>query len=233
MARKKKQKEEESPIQYVENVIEEGVAQHEKKVLYADMMKTIVNDTLQVVPDLERAQLVKMKDYIHYRGRGWGDDPLEKSEDKEKFPDRVSPTFRRLAEIIETMYVCGKKELLDAYIGALKKRGINIEIDDAKYREPNEAEQIVINTALESMDPLQTKICECNDYMNDVLAPAAENQNVTPKSKFKKIVLYTYRNNNGKDIKDKVQDDILENIMYGDSLERLQKEATGQEPTGV
>ena len=232
MARRKK-KEDEAPIQYVENVIEEGVKQHENKVMYADMMKTIVNDTLAVVPNLERAQLNKMKDYIHYRGRGWGEDPLDKSEEKEKFPDRVSPAFRRLVEIAETMYACGKKEMLDVYLKAAAARGVKIEIDEKKFMEPNEAEKIVISTALESLDPLQTKICECNDYMTDVLAPAAENQNVTPKSKFKKIVLYTYRNNNGKDIADNVEDDILENVMYGDSLERLRKDVTGQDPTGV
>lgn len=233
MARRKKKNEDEAPIQYVENVIEEGVKQHENKVMYSDMMKTIVNDTLEVVPNLERSQLVKVKDYIHYRGRGWGEDALDKSEDKEKFPDRVSPAFRRIAEIIENMYACGKKELLDVYVGALKKRGISIEVDESKFVEPNEAEKVIISSALESLDPLQTKICECNDYMTDVLAPAAENQNVTPKSKFKKIVLYTYRNNRGKDIADNVEDDILENIMYGDSLERLRKDATGQEPTGI
>lgn len=234
MGRKKKKTEEESaPIQYIENVIEEGVKQHENKVMYADMMKTIVSDTIAVVPTIERAQLNKMKDYIHYRGRGWGEDALDKGEDKEKFPDRVSPTFRHLVDIINTMYACGKQDLLAAYINAAKARGINIEIDEAKFEKPNEAEQIVINTALESLDPLQTKICECNDYMTDVLAPAAENQNVTPKSKYKKIVLYTFRNQRGKDIADNVEDDILENIMYGDSLERLRKEVTGQEPTGV
>ena len=235
MARKKKNKDvtEEKPIPYVENVIEEGVKQHENKVMYADMMKTIVSDTIAVVPSIERVQLNKMKDYIHYRGRGWGEDALDKSEDKEKFPDRVSPTFRHLVEIVETMYTCGKQDLLEAYIKAAKARGVNIEINTAKFNTPNEAEQIVINTALESLDPLQTKICECNDYMTDVLAPAAENQNVTPKSKYKKIVLYTFRNQRGKDIADNVQDDILENIMYGDSLERLRKEVTGEEPTGV
>ena len=233
MARKKKQKEEEKPIPYVENVIEEGVKTHEQKVLYSDMMRTIVNDTIAVVPNLEKQQLTKVKDYIHYRGRGWGDDPLEKSEEKEKFPDRVSPTFKHMVEIIENMYACGKKELLDAYIAAARKHGIEISVDEAKMQEPNEAEKLVISSALESLDPLQTKICECNDYMVDVLAPAAENQNVTPKSKFKKIVLYTYRNQKGKSIAENVEDDILENIMYGDSLERLRKEATGQEPTGV
>lgn len=234
MGRKKKNKDiTEEPIQYIENVIEEGVKQHENKVMYADMMKTIVADTIAVVPSIERVQLNKMKDYIHYRGRGWGVDALDKSDEKEKFPDRVSPTFRHLVDIVETMYVCGKKDLLQAYINAAKSRGINIEIDDAKFLSPNEAEQIIVDTALESLDPLQTKICECNDYMNDVLAPAAENQKVTPKSKYKKIVLYTYRNTKGKDIADNVQDDILENLMYGDSLERLRKEVTGEEPTGV
>ena len=169
---------------------------------------------------------MKMKDYIHYRGRGWGSDALdkpEKDEDtpKEKYPDRVSPAFRNLCQIIEIMYKCGKEGLLDVYLEAAKSRGVEIEINASKFERPDDGEKIVIASALEIMDPLQTKICENNDYINDTLAPAAENQNVTPKNKFKKIVNMQHRIENGKDLSDKIQNELLENIMYGDSLERL------------
>lgn len=119
------------------------------------------------------------------------------------------------------MYKCGQEDKLDAYLEAAKARGITIEVDPTKYETPGDAEKIAIQSALDVMNPLQACICEKNDYMNDVLAPAAENQKVTPKSKFKKVVMMKYKIDNGKDLSDKIQDELLDNIMYGDSLERL------------
>lgn len=225
MARKKKKDEDVKPIEYVDEVLEKGIKTLEDTTLRRDMMKQTAKDTAEVT-GVTVQELMKMKDYIHYRGRGWGSDALdkpEKDEDtpREKYPDRVSPTFRNVCQIIEVMYKCGKEDLLEVYLDAAKSRGVLIEVDTNKFERPDDGEKIVISSALEIMDPLQTRICENNDYMNDTLAPAAENQNVTPKNKFKKIVAMKQRIENGKDMSDKIQDELLENIMYGDSLERL------------
>ena len=234
MARKKKN-EDVKPIEYVDEVLEKGIKTLEDTILRRDMMNQTAKDTAEVT-GVTKADLMKMKDYIHYRGRGWGNDALdkpEKDEDapKEKYPDRVSPSFRNLCQIIEIMYKCGKEDLLDVYLEAAKNRGVKIEIDANALERPNEGEKIVISSALEIMDPLQTCICNNNDYINDTLAPAAENQKVTPKNKFKKIVAMKLRINNGKDLSDKIQDELVENIMYGDSLERLRDIGKQQEIT--
>ena len=223
MARRKKN--DDKPIEYVDEVLEKGIKTLEDTILRRDMMNQTAKDTAEVT-GVTKSDLMKMKDYIHYRGRGWGNDALDKPEKdeetpKEKYPDRVSPAFRNLCQIIEVMYKCGKEDLLDVYIEAAKHRGVEITVDGSSFETPNDGEKIVIASALEIMDPLQSRICENNDYINDTLAPAAENQNVTPKNKFKKIVALKHRIENGKDLSDKIQDELLENIMYGDSLERL------------
>lgn len=225
MARRKK--ENQKPIEYVDEVLEKGIKTLEDTILRRDMMNQTAKDTSEIT-GVSKPDLMKMKDYIYYRGRGWGNDAIDKAEvdkeageTREKYPDRVSPAFRNLCQIIEIMYKCGKEDLLDVYIDAAKSRGVDITVDKSKLEMPGEGEKIAIASALEIMTPLQGKICTNNDYINDTLAPAAENQNVTPKNKFKKIVTMKHRIENGKDLSDKIQDELLENIMYGDSLERL------------
>lgn len=227
MARKKKNQENSAPIEYIDEVLEKGIKALEENILRKNMMNQTAKDTAEIT-GVSKSELIKMKDYIYYRGKGWGNDAIDKEEvdkesgeTREKHPDKVSPTFRNLCQIVDIMYKCGKPELLDVYFAAAKNRGVNIDIDETKFNNPEAGEKIAINTALEIMSPLQTCICENNDYINDTLAPAAENQNVTPKSKFKKIVNMKHRIENGKDLRDQIQDELLENIMYGDSLERL------------
>lgn len=222
MARKKKNQE---PIEYIDGVIEEGIKTLEDTILRRDMMQQTAKDTAEIT-GVTKQMLMKMKDYLYYRERGWGEDCLDKykpeeGEAREKYPDRVSPTFRNLCEIVNTMYCCGQEDKLDVYIEAAKRRGVEIIPHREKFECANEAEKIAIQSALDIMLPLQTCLVNNNDYITDKLAPAAENQNVTPKSKFKKVIAMKHRIENGKDLSDKIQDELLQNIMYGDSLERL------------
>lgn len=224
MARKKKEK---TQIPYVDNVIAEGVKMFEDSKLRKTMIKTAIKDASEVT-GIKPMYFNKMKDYILTHGNGWGNDAIDKYEPDreageipEKHPDKVSAAFRRLCEIIDVMYTCGHKDDLKVYLKAAAGRGININIDDSKYAEPGPGEQIVINTAFETIKPLQEKLYANDDIVNESLAAAAENQNVTPKSKYKKLVRMTYKQNEGKDINDEIQDELLYNIMYGDSLERL------------
>lgn len=222
MARRKKNQD---PIEYIDSVVEEGIKTLQDTILRKEMLHSIAKDTAEIT-NVSKQDLIKMKDYLYYRGRGWGEDCLDKfkpeeGEAKEKYPDKVSPTFRNLCEIVNVMYSCGQEDKLETYINAAKKRGVEIIVHEDHFLKAGEAEKIAINSALETMIPLQTCLCNNNDYMNDKLAPAAENQNVTPKSKFKKVVNMQYRITAGKDLSDKIQDELLENIMYGDSLERL------------
>ena len=75
--------------------------------------------------------------------------------------------------------------------------------------------------AINQMDPLQCIICEKNDYMTDVLAEQAENANLSPKSKYKKIVKLAADKQAGRDVDDKVQDEYVEMELFSNGLEAV------------
>jgi DNA-binding ferritin-like protein len=71
------------------------------------------------------------------------------------------------------------------------------------------------------MDPLQTVICEKNDYMTDVLAEQAEAANLSPKNKYKQIVKLASAKQNGRDVDDKVQNEYLKMELFQNGLEAV------------
>ena len=200
--------------------LDKGIQYHnEKAALWKDM--NAIAKTCSRQTGIDRNTLMKVKDYLHYRGRGWGDDCLSKSEELEKYPDRVSPTFRHLVDIVTNSYATGKEDLLNVYLDAVKEKGITISIDVSKFTRPsNEAKQTVAE-AINLMDPLQCDICEKNDYMNDVLAEEAESINLSPKNKYKQIVKLAASKQAGRDVDDKVQDEYLKMELFQNGLEAV------------
>ena len=200
--------------------LDKGIQYHnEKAALWKDM--NAIAKTCSRQTGIDRNTLMKVKDYLHYRGRGWGDDCLSKSEESEKYPDRVSPTFRHLVDIVTNSYATGKEDLLNVYLDAVKEKGITITIDVSKFTQPsNEAKQTVAE-AINLMDPLQCDICEKNDYMNDVLAEEAESINLSPKNKYKQIVKLAASKQAGRDVDDKVQDEYLKMELFQNGLEAV------------
>lgn len=198
--------------------IEQGIQYHNEKAALWKEMNSIAKLCSRQT-SIDRNTLMRVKDYLHYRGRGWGDNCLEKSEEQEKFPDRVSPTFRHLVDIVTNSYATGKEDLLNVYLEAVKEKGIIISIDESKFTRPsNEAKQVVAE-AIDQMDPLQTSICEKNDYMTDVLAEQAENVNLSPKNKYKQIVRLAASKQAGRDIDDKVQNEYVKIEQFQNGLE--------------
>lgn len=198
--------------------LDEGVQYHnEKTSLWKEMndvAKSCAKDT-----HIDKNTIMKVKDYLHYRGRGWGEDCLTKAEESEKYPDRVSPTFRHLIEIVTNLYATGKESVLDVYLNAIRERGITINIDASKFTSPSDSVKSKVSTALSIMDPIQCQICEKNDYMNDVLAVAAEEANLSPKDKYKKIVKLAASKQAGRDVDDKVQDEYVKTELFTNGLD--------------
>jgi hypothetical protein len=200
--------------------LDEGIQYHNEKSALWKEMNTIAKECSRQT-GISRNTLMKVKDYLHYRGRGWGDNCLEKSEESEKFPDRVSPTFRHLVDIITNSYATGKEDLLNVYLDAIKEKGITISIDVSKFTRPSEESKQTVAVALNQMDPLQTIICEKNDYMTDVLAEQAEAANLSPKNKYKQIVKLASAKQNGRDVDDKVQNEYLKMELFQNGLEAV------------
>ena len=200
--------------------LDEGIEYHNEKASLWKEMNNVAK-TCSKETRISRNTLMKVKDYLHYRGRGWGDDCLSKSEESEKYPDRVSPTFRHLVEIITNSYATGKEDLLNVYLEAIKARGITITIDRSQFANPSDDTRAKIDDALKVMDPIQCQICEKNDYMNDVLAVDAENNNLAPKNKFKQIVRLAASKQAGRDVDDKVQDEYVHMGLLKNGLEAV------------
>lgn len=206
------------PEEMVLTCLDEGIQYHNEKSSLWKEMNAIAKECSRQT-GIARNTLMKVKDYLHYRGRGWGDSCLEKSEESEKFPDRVSPTFRHLVDIITNSYATGKEDLLNVYLDAIKEKGITISIDVEKFTRPSEDVKQTVAVALNQMDPLQSIICEKNDYITDVLAEQAEAANLSPKNKYKQIVKLAASKQAGRDIDDKVQNEYLKMELFQNGLE--------------
>lgn len=198
--------------------LEQGIERHNEKRSLSKEMNAIAKLCADET-HINKKTIMKVKDYLHYRGRGWGDDCLSKSDEQEKYPDRVSPTFRNLCEIIKNFYEAGKDSSLKVYIDAAKSRGITITIDTSMFTLPNDEQKEKVSRTINQMDPLQCQICEKNDYMNDVLAEQAENLNLSPKNKYKRIVQLAASKQAGRDIDDKVQDEYVKIELLQNGLE--------------
>ena len=111
--------------------------------------------------------------------------------------------------------------MLDIYLEAVKARGITITIDRSQFANPSDDIKAKVADALSVMDPIQCQICEKNDYMNDVLAVDAENNNLAPKNKFKHIVRLAASKQAGRDVDDKVQDEYVHMGMLKNGLEAV------------
>lgn len=202
--------------------LDEGIRYHnEKSALWKDMNAIAKECSRQT--GIDRNTLMKVKDYLHYRGRGWGDDCISKSEESEKYPDRVSPTFRHLVDIVTNAYATGKEDLLDVYIDAVREKGITISIDESKFTRPTNENKQIVAEAIDQMDPIQCDICTKNDYMTDVLAEEAEAANLSPKNKYKKIVKLAAQKQAGRDVDDKVQDEYVKMELFSNCLEEVNK----------
>lgn len=202
--------------------LDEGIRYHnEKSALWKDMNAIAKQCSRQT--GIDRNTLMKVKDYLHYRGRGWGDDCLLKSEESEKYPDRVSPTFRHLVDIVTNSYATGKEDLLNVYLDAVRKKGITITIDESKFTRPTNENKQIVAEAINQMDPIQCDICEKNDYMTDVLAEEAEAANLSPKDKYKKIIKLAAQKQSGRDVDDKVQDEYVKMELFSNGLEEVNK----------
>lgn len=203
-----------------DDVIAYGIDCQKEKKYFAKEMNASAK-LCQEETGIDKKALLKVKDYLHYKGRGWGENCLTKSDDKEKYPDRIAPTFRRLLEIVTNSYQTGKKDLLIDYIEALRNVGITITIDENMFNEPSTDISDTVDAYLKAMHTYQNSICEQNDYMTEVLAEQAENIDLVPKNKYKQIIQLAASKLEGKDIADRVHDEYEKTGLFINGLAKV------------
>lgn len=158
----------------------------EKKQISRDM-NNVAKNIAQVI-GVEKPILIKCKDYHYYHGRGWavdenGDyDPLTRVKGS-KFPDRITGPFMKFAEVIENLNSVGDLELLEPYLEALKKRGIEVNITMESFAK-NESYDNFIEVASRH----QSKICTLADTLNDDKRENAVNAGLVSKKNFSKAL---------------------------------------------
>lgn len=188
----------------------------EKKVA-AKAMNELAKDAANSL-NADPSTLKKCKDYKYYYGRGWvNENPLELDKD-EKFKDRISPTFKKLRDIILDLQANGMTDLLKPYIGALEGYGIHITIDEA---DPIVSDVEEIKEVIESMCGYQQVICENSDIIKEEHSPKSEELNFTPASKYKEVFGLYSRKMKGKDIDDSIQDKVTFCEMYETALNEV------------
>jgi hypothetical protein len=164
--------------------------------------------------------LMRLKDYIHYNGRCWEDEnPLVLS--KGKFPDRISKAFIKILTIVTDCKTTGNDELLIPYLEAMADAGINITIDETKFKKFGDKECDEINHLVDLMDMKQEIICDNADILKE-RAGIAHECGLSPKSGFKTVVkLLHTKIRQRKNPKNKIEKEIDESDMYINALEKI------------
>ena len=176
---------------------------------------------------LKKKQLINIKDYKHYYGAGWGTDALDKdTEEKCSYPDRISPTFRKLVEIVSTLRDADMVDFLAPYLEACAARGIKVTIEPERTEAQDKVNKGLLERTIGEMDAIQSEICQLNDRITDELAPQAEATKYVHKSKFKNVVEHAYKitvRDSDTD-KEKIDDEIEKNTKYNTAIAEIREE---------
>lgn len=165
--------------------------------------------------NIEKSVLRRCKDYVYYHGRGWLKNfPLDLSPE-EPFKDRVSPTFKKLLEIIDDLQQIGQIEFLKPYLEALEIYGvkINIESNPAKVSSVKECKAVI-----NAMCDCQAVICEKADIIKYEHAPKSEKLNLAPKENYKDVYGLYSQKVNGRNINNSTQKKLSKLKMFGNTL---------------
>lgn len=157
----------------------------------------------------------KYKDIKYYYGRGWGETSISKPLPDEKFKDRTSPCFRKLAEIVRVCCAVGNLEILDQYLKDMRDIGIDIQIDPGKVNA--HAKKDIIEAGIESACELQATICQAADELRD-MGEEAENKRLCKDTRFKRLAEEHYKLKYGKDTgkektREKMHSEIAVNLL--------------------
>ena len=202
-----------------QEVLKQSVKAHKEKIQYVVENKCVLEDLAQRT-QIERATLQKAQKYLHTKGCGWGESCLDFAKDaKEK--DIITAKFSSLCELITVLVQVGAGEELKPYIQELKGCGIDIDISqivDLCSPEKEVAEDI--SKTLSGSDVYMGKINEMNELLKD-FAEEAERSNLCPKNRFNNLLRLATAKEDGRDIQEKISDELFKMALYENGLEKL------------
>lgn len=202
-----------------QEVLKQSVKVHKEKIQYFVENKRVLEDLAQRT-QLERATIQKAQKYLHTKGCGWGESCLDFAKDaKEK--DLISVKFSSLCELITVLVSVGAGDELKPYIQELKGCGIDIDISQiVDLCGPTKEVAEDISKTLESSSVYMGKIKEMNELLKD-FAEDAERSNLCPKNRFQNLLRLATAKEDGKDIQEKISDELFKMALYESGLEKL------------
>jgi len=150
---------------------------------------------------LSKSAIWKYKDYTYYKGMGWTETSVSKPDPDEKFKDRVSPTFRKLLDIVNTCKACGDLDILKEYLTDMEAAGVKIIIDDSNV---NNIDQESFQKGIKVMCDIQHDICETADVIADI-GPQAEKTGLCKANRFKGLAEDYYKLNSPRSEEKKIR----------------------------
>ena len=189
---------------------------HVEKQRYQDL-----NSELAISGEKElnipKERFRRVKDYQHYKGLGWLDSPVGKLDPKVMFPDRITPVFYKLIEIVKDLSSVGMLYMLEDYISAANLEGVEIKIN-IPQKEYNER----FSYYVDQMDKNQGIICNLANQLRDEYKPKFRELNISPERDFNSVVrLYSDLSAN-KDIHDEATNILVDSNMIGNTVGELE-----------
>jgi hypothetical protein len=188
-------------------ILEEAIRLHDEKKEAGKLMNGVAADCA-VQTGLKKPQIMRLKDYSFYKGKGWeAGNPLSKEKGFKK-GDKISPIFIKLQQVIQDMQAAGTLEDLKEYTEALEKVGIHITID---VKDPVAKDVKIVREQITNMKSYQLVKNEADERLDTELAEEADQETIAPKSKFKEIIGLLAKKQSDKvpeDLEDKLQEKV-------------------------
>ena len=175
--------------------------------------------------EIEEKHILQLKDYVHYAGMDWDDDPLNQFEQAE-WRDKLAQPFRKILSVINILKETGRLDLLDKILKSLEMKGIVINItDDIKFKSSDK-----LMPYIDAMSDLQTTICSLADERKEFRQESKAIEDSTPVSYNKYVATlasYKIAKEKGKkvpNLEDKLQKLILDNGIDRDVFGELRND---------
>lgn len=207
-------------ISEVEELLDDALDNVSDKKQFSKNMKDILKNC-GMINGIDKKALAHVKDYYHYKGANWLDgNPLKKNPQAE-YKDKISPTFIKLLSIFQDLEAVGDTDFLQPYIDVLLPYGIKIELD-AKTPDTKESLEDIKKT-IETASRYQTNVDELTKRIKEENAQKSEDIGFTTKSAFNNVLSTYGKIKEGKDVNDKVQQNIVNSLMSADAYNYLSK----------
>ena len=138
----------------------------DKKELNKSMHSALNSYIENTESKIKKSHYMRAKDFVHYYGNGWSEDgdPFGENLVKDKFPDRLRPTFKNFFEAVTILKEFDMLGLAQPYLDSLSDKGLNISFHftkDIPVDAPAKSDIIPL------LDSYQSQICECADFIKD------------------------------------------------------------------